>query len=321
MNLSKIITALQLFPEFLTDALRFMLWSHHSPFADKDKRLYYKIIITAHTIEKGLSLKSPRELFGREKMMELCRMLTSYPASAPAFPRMMALGAIATYINFHDQKGVRDPYLDDLRKLLEKENPESLLQHGGVKSIAGIQEGITGHTLSYKDFLSSRYSARAYKQQKLPWDVVESIISTAASSPSQCNRQSTRIHCYQDRAHIAELLALQGGTRGYSEQVPNLFLVTYDITGWGGPYQRNQGYIDAGIASMGILLSCHAHSVASCALNLAFSNKREKQLRALADLPQNERVVMMIAFGYPEPEHHVAARSRRIANESLLVKH
>ena len=40
------------------------------------------------------------------------------------------------------------------------------------------------------------------------------------------------------------LLDLQGGARGFAETVPTLFVITSEITAWGGPQQRNQPYVD-----------------------------------------------------------------------------
>lgn len=319
--MKRLAAAARILPEFLTDAVRFSLWSHHSPFVPKPKSLFYKIIITAHTVEKGLSLENPRSLFGKSKITDLRRMLSMYPQDATPFPRLMALGAMQTYLEFHRQRGVTDPFLDDLETYLKAQISSSTGDHGGIKSTAGIYDAIRDRKLEYNEFLQSRHSSRTFQQEALPSALISSIVATAASAPSQCNRQSTRVHCYQDRKRIAELLSLQGGSRGFSEQVPNLFLLTFDITGWGGPNQRNQGYIDAGLLSMGVMWSCHAHCVACCALNLAISNKRERELRKLASLPDNERTVMMIAFGYPSESHTRAARSCRLDGDSILIKH
>ena len=57
-----------IFSETLRDALLFLRFNSYSPFVDKSRRAFYKIIIEAHTIEKGLSLSDPKLLFGKDKM-------------------------------------------------------------------------------------------------------------------------------------------------------------------------------------------------------------------------------------------------------------
>src|SRR5690606_36580790 len=114
----------------------------------------------------------------------------------------------------------------------------------------------------------------------LPLELVHTVVKLAQYAPSQSNRQSTQVHLYQDRKQIDELLALQGGSRGFSEHVGNLFVVSSEIPAWGGPGQRNQPYVDAALFAMHLLTALHAKGIAACPLNLAVTNRTDRRIKA-----------------------------------------
>jgi nitroreductase len=175
--------------------------------------------------------------------------------------------------------------------------------------------------LNYAQFLQSRFSCRSYAPETLPLGLVEEVVKVAQSAPSQCNRQSARVHLYQDEAMIQKLLGIQGGSRGFSEEVKNLFVVSSEITAWSASSSRNQDYIDGSLLAMNLLLSCHAHGLAACPLNLAFRNSKEKLVRVAGGIPNSERLLMMISFGSPNREVGYAASSPRLPTEEIFIVH
>lgn len=315
----KLIKLLGISFEYGSDMLQFLRYNHHSPFVEKRRRLFYRIIISAHTIEKGLALKEPRVLFGKTKIHELMKMLRQYDGPSHDLPVRMAVGSVREYLRFHTLRNIADPFLEELNVWANERYPDVTDKDGGVKAIHNIYG--SGATRNGQEILQSRFSCRVYTDERLAPSVIERVIAIASSAPSQCNRQSTRLHFYQDKEKIGELLRLQGGSRGFEAAVPNLFVVTFEITGWGGPGQRNQGYVDASLFSMGILWACHCLEIGSCPLNLAVSNGAERKIRRVGGIPDSERLVMMIAFGRVLPEQSVAARSPRLDPKEIATYH
>ena len=124
------------------------------------------------------------------------------------------------------------------------------------------------------------------------------------------------MHAYQDPARIRELLALQGGSRGFAESVGNLFVVSSEICAWGGPGQRNQAYVDGALFAMCLMFACRSMGWGACPLNLAINHKTESAIRSVGGIPAGERLIMMIAFGEPlAPDTKVAFSPRRPAAE------
>ena len=311
--LDKVSKVAGIFSEALRDALLFLRFNSYSPFVDKSRRAFYKIIIEAHTIEKGLSLSDPKLLFGKDKIRFVMAALSRYDIRHSPVPAHMSLGALDAYVNFHARAGMTDPLLDEIAGYLK--TWEARLPRpwkGGTRdySFNGHPAGTLQH------LMASRSSIRTLRPTPLAPDQILEAIAIAQLAPSQCNRQYSRVHAYQDPARIKELLALQGGSRGFAESVGNLFVVSSEICAWGGPGQRNQAYVDGALFAMCLMFACRSMGWGACPLNLAIDHKTETAIRRAGGIPAGERLIMMIAFGEPlAPETRVAFSPRRPAAE------
>jgi len=286
------------------------------------RRRFYSIVILAHSIEKGLSLPTPKKAFGKEKMRALLTLVQSYDRSFSAFPLEMAYGAINAYLDFHRDDKPADPFISELANFVATTAIfEGIRPTGGVKIYSGIEQKPNGDIPQFALFLRSRSSCRNFKQEPVSAQEIVKIIETAQAAPSQCNRQSSRAHLYQAREQIIRLLKLQSGASGFADQVPNLFVVTSDVTAWSGPGQRNQCYVDGALFAQSLLLACHAYNIAACPLNLAIDNRKEARIKDAAAIPPHERLIMMIAFGRPAEDRLRYAMSPRLPVGETLVLH
>lgn len=311
--LSKLLKVTGIFSEALRDAVLFLRFNSYSPFVDKSRRAFYKIIIEAHTIEKGLSLPNPKPLFGKDKIRFVMAALSRYDLQHSPIPAHMSLGALDAYVNFHAKAGTTDPLLDEIAGYLkgwEARLPKPW--KGGTRDYSF--NGRPPNSL--QQLMASRSSIRTMRGTPLDPERIYEAISLAQLAPSQCNRQSSRVHAYQDPARIRELLALQGGSRGFAESVGNLFVVSSEICAWGGPGQRNQAYVDGALFAMCLMFACRSMGWGACPLNLAINHKTESEIRRVGGIPAGERLIMMIAFGEPlAPDTKVAFSPRRPAAE------
>jgi nitroreductase len=308
--------------EYLNDFAITIRYNTYSPFEDRNLRLYYRLIILSHAIEKGLSLANPRALFGRAKILSIVEMARRYDSSNSKFPLEMASGALRDYIEIHRKQGLVDSFLDEVEGYLKNEPVFAGIEaKGGYKRLSELRHVVPEDTEVHVGFLESRYSCRHYEPCVVPISLIEKIVRTAQAAPSQCNRQSVRVHCFTDKAEIEKLLTLQGGASGFVEGVYNLFVITSEVTAWGGYGQRNQGYVDSGLFAQQLMLASYANGVGVCPLNLAVDNAKEKKIKKVAGIHPRERLAMMISFGYPGQLDLKAARSARLPLGSVLKTH
>lgn len=304
--------------EFTRDLMMYTRYCGISPLQDKRKKQFYKIIIETHAIEKGLSLANPRPLFGQAKIRDIMRQVRSYGIRSDELPVTMAIGALTTYRDVHRAKGLGDPILDEIDAFLADRARASAT--AGVGGVRLYPEGLPAPGANPASLLTERVSSRIYDAAPLDREAITRIVQVAQSAPSQCNRQATRVHYYDDPAQVRALLTLQAGSAGFSEGVPGLFVVAFDLAAWGGAQQRNQGYVDGALFAMTLMLSARAHGAVTCPLNLAVKHGTERLIREAGAIPEDQRLVMMIAIGRPGAGASKAAASpRRPVGEVLTL--
>lgn len=313
----RILRIARVVTEHLMDSWLFLRHNGFSPFETLDRRLMHKTIIEAHTIEKGLSLRTPKPFFGADKITALLEMDRRRNPEPADLPRGMLVGALRAYRNSFQWEEHPQPELARrITRFIEAHDGAN--SEGGVKPAPDQIGRIKPEAM---EFLRKRSSVRVFGHEPLSDQELENVLSIAQQAPSQCNRQSVRVHVYRDRARIDGLLSLQGGARGFSESVPTLFVVTSEITAWGGPQQRNQPYVDGGIYTTMLLLSLDANGFVCCPLNLAITHATERKIQRLGNIPSRERLIVMVAAG-PRPEGQImVAASPRKAVAEILTKH
>lgn len=300
-KLNQIVKVFGFFLEYAQDLWLFLRHNGHSPFEDSARRLSHKTIIEAHTIEKGLTLPQPKPHFGRDKITAMLDMNAGWTPPAGELSRSMLVGALRDYQQtFSDTPAPDADFAERVSAFVARHDAEHAV--GGVRHV--LQHA--AESPAAVAFLESRFAAREFGDRSLTDDEVTAVVNLAQRAPSQCNRQSTRLHVYRDPVRIRELLSLQGGARGFADNVPTLFVVTSEITAWGGPQQRNQPYLDGGLYAMMLMLGLDAKGFISCPLNLAITNRTERAIKTAGDIPARERLVVMIAAGTP-PAHPIRA--------------
>ena len=314
-----ILKILQFVVEYVQDLFFAVRYNTYSPFEERNRRFFYRITILTHAIEKGLSLNHTRPLFGQQKIHSIMDMIQTYDRKFSTFPLEMVRGALEEYLCLHQKLGIADPFLDEVETFLSDTVCLADIEpSGGIKLDVAVSKTNRQENLA---FLRTRFSCRSFAPEVVPALLVETVVAAAQWAPSQCNRQSVRVHAYSNRDTICEMLIEQGGAKGVYEGVYNLFVITSETTAWGGVGQRNQGYIDGGLLAYGLMLSTHAYGIATCALNLAVSNVRERKIKAMGAIPMRERLIMMIAYGYPDQTDLKAARSPRLPASFVLTQH
>lgn len=315
-KLSKIAKIFVFFSEYAQDLWLFLRHNGHSPLEEITRRLSYKTIIEAHTIEKGLTLPQPKPHFGREKITVMLDMNAKWSPQAGELSRSMLVGALRDYkLTFAGTPVPDAAFAERINRFIANHDPD--LAVGGVRQ--GIQH--SAENPAAVAFLESRFAAREFGSRPLNNNELIEVIALAQRAPSQCNRQSARLHVYRDPVRIQALLDLQGGARGFADNVPTLFVVTSEITAWGGPQQRNQPYTDGGLYAMMLMLGLDAKGFLSCPLNLAVTNRTERAIKTAGEIPARERLVVMIAAG-TQPDHSIrAANSPRRKAELVCQFH
>lgn len=308
--------------EYIFDTILAFRYSKASFISPSKQSKFYDIILLAHTVEKGLSQPSPRPGFGKIKIRQLLRLLhASSLVGIIRFAAAKSYGALLEYSDWNDANGhdISD-IRTHLNSFFERCSSEGIVPCGGTKTLDFLPACLP---TTAKELLSQRFSGRIYSSVLVDDELLFSILSLAQRAPSQCNRQSVRVHCFRGKEAVLPLLRLQRGAAGFDEFTPNLFVITSDMVAWSGANARNQAFVDGGLFSMQLSLACSVFGLISCPLNLAIGNLREYRIKRLGRIPQSERLIMMMSFGFAisgQPQL-IAARSKRLPLNNVLIVH
>lgn len=165
------------------------------------------------------------------------------------------------------------------------------------------------HTVPFRDspvdigsllqLATDRRSVRWFSDVDVDRAMVDRAVVVGAEAPTACNRQPYRFEIFDDPASVAAVSAIPMGTRGYAHQLKGLIVVIGDLSAFFDPRDRHLIYVDACLASMGVIYGLEAQGIASCCINWPDLPEKEEAMRSLLGLKTHERVVMLIAYGYP----------------------
>jgi nitroreductase len=287
-------------------------------------KLISKIILDTHVIEKGLTMPEPKLGFGSARLNILIdNILLCIHYHSIKNPQLThALSVLQEYYDFHKKYDFELPEKD-----IKKFN--ALIRLKESKSISVTQRNQLSITRDeyfsqakgdFLQFSQSRSSIRNYSDKLISDEILHQAIDLARNTPSACNRQAVRVHLYQDKKMISNILAIQGGNRGFGHLAEFLIAITFKPDVYFEQGERNSGHVDGGMYSMNMLYALHANKLAACVLNAAHTPEKDIKIRTVSYIPEDEVFVTFIVGGIP-PEKFNIARSYRYPLEHILTQH
>lgn len=283
------------------------------------KNLEAAITEKYHNIEKGLSLSKPRPCFGHAQIFSLVKLTEEYVRDyGNEFISNHAILVLNSYIEFNRSHNIPDekiPHFNEIRHLTQSITIVTPGDSGTRKILKKELDLIIGCT--NKEFFFCRHSTRQFSKTPPSVEDIEYAAKVAAKSPAVCNRQFTKVRVYLEKNKIAELLSIQGGARGFSDEITALAMITVNTEAYWGVAERNQGWIDGGIFAMSFMLGLHARGLGSVALNWSKSPQQDRIMRKATQIQDSELIIMFVGFGNLKEEYEVAV-SPRIPAELVL---
>lgn len=176
-------------------------------------------------------------------------------------------------------------------------------------------------TISIDELISlftRRRSVRWYNDTPVPDEKIKKCINAAALAPSACNRQPFRFVVANNPGEASKIAACAGGTVGFAHQLSAILVAVGDLSAYPTERDRHLIYIDASLASMQLMLAAETLGLSTCPINWPDVDESEKRLQRILHLPRHERVVMLIAIGYGEPDSGIPYSQKK--TEDLLYR-
>lgn len=313
----------KLVPGHLYDYGRFLSHAGLNKSRNAQAERAARITLYYHQLEKGMSLAEPRLNFGKPIIASLFDELDVFLAAyGVADPATTAVAALFGYVDFHEARGERAEHvrapLDALLARHGITTAQARAWRGGVVAVTRADIA-AARDAGFKRFFESRYSIRQFGGGAVALEDLRSAVATAQKTPSVCNRQSWQVHAFVQKDKMAELLAIQSGSRGFGDQASAVLVITSDLRSFLGIGERYQAWIDGGMFAMSMCLALHDLGYGSCCLNWSKEPDADKAMRAAAGVKPHEQIIMLLAVGTLPDSFSVAASYRPPVDQVLVV--
>jgi nitroreductase len=156
-----------------------------------------------------------------------------------------------------------------------------------------------------------RRSVRWYEDKPVPRELVDKAISAAAQAPSACNRQPFVYRIFDDPKRARRLAAIPLGTKGFSDNLTGVVVLVGRLRAYPEARDRHAIYVDGGLSAMAFMYALETLGLSSCPINWPDIQPQERMMTEELDLEPDERVIMLIAYGWPDPTGMVPFSSKR----------
>jgi nitroreductase len=276
-----------------------------------------RLMAMAHVIEKGLSFRHTKPLFGQDMVEQLCKHSYLYRQSRFSLERLgyrNAVGCLVAYQKLFSDQQV--PVLSLIDRFCLDTDATSAC--GGASEI--IRENILARSNSpFREFALTRHSIRDFSDEAVDPKLIEDAIGTALKTPSACNRQPWEVYQIDNPKKREEVLRLQPGNRGFGHRIPVLLAVTCNLSPYFGLQERHLPFVDGGMFAMSLIFALHHNRLASCSLNWAVDSDTDKALKKILPELQSNVVILLIAVGHYPDSLKVACSPRRNVRDILHV--
>lgn len=156
-----------------------------------------------------------------------------------------------------------------------------------------------------------RRSVRWFLQRPVPRELLDRAMDVARLSPSACNRQPFVFRFLDDPDLVRRVAAISIGTGGYDHNIPVLGVVTGKLRHYPMERDRHLIYVDGSLAAMAFVLALETLELSSCCINWPDIESNEREIADVLELDPDERVIMLIAVGFPDPAGMVAYSQKK----------
>ena len=252
------------------------------------------ILVYCHVVEKGLSHEKIKPLFGYDKVLIIADSLKQYllKGGDDTYVISLAYSTLNIYNSVNRQLGVTD---DKLIKIPDISKTKAKTLDIGVNTLTAEQY-FNNSNNSFNMIAFSRHSVRLYDccSSKIEYNELLNCIEIAQNCPSACNRQGVRVKLTNDKNKIKEICDIQGGCKGFGENAGALLIITSKISLY-TPDERRIPMLDCGLFVMNLVYALYEKKLGSCILNGSFTLEREKAMKKVLPIPNDEMYSAVVA--------------------------
>lgn len=269
-----------------------------------------------HRLEKGLLMRPRRVPFA---LNYIERTVNAYVLAMNAGIDPTELSWAHDVLQNYMDVTPPHPLVDKLRATFENASAQfspSVCDRSSGSRIPYVRPAASIPQIDYDEFLKLaqyRRSVRWFLPKSVPRDLIGKAVDAAAYAPTACNRQPYEFRIFDTPELVAKAISIPMGTAGFAQQVPAVAVVVGRQRNYFSERDRHLIYVDSSLASMSFVFALEVQGLSSCCINWPDIESLEKRMEKFLRLAPDERPIMLIAFGYPDPEGLVANSTKKSA--------
>lgn len=269
----------------------------------KSRPSHVELRRNVHRIEKGLSMQPRRASFASNYIVETVeyyeRAYRSHDAECIDSAEIVWAHDVLT-----EYFAVADPVHPAIAEAKTRFTALPAIKSNGTAKpyTAGSRPEAK---ISYEDFLGlamRRRSVRWFEDRPVPRELIDKALIAARQAPTACNRLPYEFLVFEDPDDIRKVGSIPAGASGYYQQIPALIVVKGDLSAYFSARDRHAIYVDASLAAMSFLFAIETLGLSGSVINWPDFEPLEAKMQRRLRLKPYERVVMLMAVGYADPE-------------------
>lgn len=268
------------------------------------RRSHVELRRNIHRLEKGLIMRPRREVFALDYITETIEFYEQAAEQVHSDPESMELSefewahdVLSMYFSV-SAEGV-DPTVDAARqRFLDAPYQGEFTGKTpySKKSLATI-----GYD-DLHDLAVQRRSVRWFEQRPVPREVIDKALLIGRQAPTACNRLPYEFRIFDEPEKVREVAGIPFGSAGYAHNIPTIVVVVGKLESYFSPRDRHAIYVDGSLAAMSFIFALETLGLSSSVINWPDFEPLERKMQKALDLNLSDRVIMLIAVGYADPE-------------------
>lgn len=268
-----------------------------------------------HRLEKGILMRPRRKVFALDYLIETIefyeRAVAAHAAGAPADEGEMqwAYGVLTDYFSIVDGE---NPTV--ARAYGRFDGTTALYKPDDATKAPYRRADTPMSKVTYDDLLAlamQRRSVRWFEQRPVPRELIDKALLVGRQSPTACNRLPYEFRIFDEPTMVKKVASIPFGAAGYAHQIPVVAVVVGRLSHYFSPRDRHVIYVDASLAAMPFMMALETLGLASSVINWPDFEPLEAKMQKTLNLDYDERVIMLIAIGYADPEGLVAYSEKK----------
>jgi nitroreductase len=273
----------------------------------KDRLSHIELRRNIHRIEKAMTMQPRRPVFARDYIGETiefygetARQCNVDKGSIDQSELEWAHDVLKRYFSVVK---AGDAKIDDAR-IRFQQTYEVYERNANTEKAPFLRKNGAKSNVTYDQLLQlamQRRSVRWFQQKKVPRELIDKALMVARQSPTACNRLPYEYRIFDNPEMVKKVAGIPFGAGGYNHQIPTIIVVVGKQDSYFSPRDRHAIYVDASLANMAFMFALETLGLSSSSINWPDFEPLEMKMQKTLGLDPSERVVMMMAVGYADP--------------------